>query len=191
MRQLTPGVQSALRTTTTGALLKYAWQGRVARAPQDDQVRVPSWVAGRCLQGQEVGPPACQRVEDTAPHHAGSVRLLGQRPRPPKERGSQVRQRSRRGRRDGLPRARRGLSLGSREAGKILSFLSFSCYYVALFLFLLSGGHGEKEIGEPCYSRVCAGLGRDLTKGGKMDLLLSARAAAGPLPWPPGPHVAG
>ena len=81
------------------------------------------------------------------PHHAGSVRLLGQRPQPPRERGSRARQRSRRGRREGLPRPGRGWSWGIREAGKILSF---SCYYGVLFLFLLSGGYGEKEIGEPC-----------------------------------------
>ena len=84
------------------------------------------------------------------PHHAGSVKLLGQRPQPPRERGSRARQRSRCGRREGLPRPGRGWSWGIREAGKILSFLFFSCYYGVLFLFLLSGGYGEKEVGEPC-----------------------------------------
>ena len=59
-------------------------------------------------------------------------------------------QRSMRVRRQGLPRPGRGWSWGIREAGEILSFLFFSCYYVVPFLFPLSGGYGEKEIGEPC-----------------------------------------
>ena len=49
---------------------------------------------------------------------------------------------------------------------------------VRFFFFFLSSGHGEKEIGEPCQSRMCAGLGRDLGKGGKVDLLLLASAMA-------------
>ena len=83
------------------------------------------------------------------PHRTGSVRFLGQRSRPPRERGSQARRRSRRGR-EGLPRPGRGWSWGSREAGKILSFLFFSCYYGAPFFFPFCLGHGEKEVGEPC-----------------------------------------